>query len=328
MSLHDSKRWTYGGLLVSQGTARSIVAVDVGGTWLRIAAVGGTGQVRGLQRMPSRSLLGQPKPEAFVGELCGRLLTELGQSDDGEAAGIVVGLPAVVDRNRGIALSSPNLRVLEGRPFKAYIESRLGLPVLVERDVNLALLGEHAFGAAKGYNYVVGIFIGTGLGCAIMHGGDLLVGAHGSAGELGHIPVRDEEGERCGCGLQGCIELYGSGAFLTRALQRLGRQVDLPEVFGAAERNASLQKVSEEFIRNASLAITVAVTLLDPELVVLGGGVTEMKEFPFDRLVAAIRARLRPPVLPETVGFRRATLGDLAPLLGSLALARRHNLSP
>lgn len=314
------------GSKVAQAGARGVLAIDVGGTWLRIAIVDSGGLVHGLQRLPSNTLLGHSKPEEYVAALGSHALKEHAESGGVQAAGIVVGLPAVVDRVRGVALSSPNLRALEGRPVKTAMESRLGLPVLVERDVNLALMGEHVFGAARGREHVVGIFIGTGLGCAIMYGGELLIGAHGSAGELGHIPIRGEDGDPCGCGLQGCVELYGSGVFLTRALQRLGQEESLPQLFAAADRDPALQKVETEFIHHVSLAIAVAVTMLDPELVLLGGGVAEMRGFPYDRLVEAVRAKLRPPLLPRAVAFRRAALGDLAPLLGSVALAKRRGL--
>jgi glucokinase len=306
---------------------RRAIGIDVGGTKVAGLLVDERGTV--LERIerdtPSEDA------DATVQEL--RRLTE--DLDDGaEALGL--GIAGMLDFDRGVLISSPNLPWATGLPIRDRITELVALPCLVDNDANVAAWGEFRFGAARPFERsVLMVTVGTGIGGGIIADGRLYRGAHGFAAEIGHIIV-EPGGPRCGCGNRGCWEQVASG----RALDRLGA--------AAAERDGNIEiarlaagnpvsgryvadaardgdtialGIFEEVGRRLGEGIAGLVNVLDPEAVVVGGGVAEEGALileparrAFLDAVEAAEARPEVPIL-------QAALGNDAGAIGAAALA-------
>ncbi|GDY32101.1 glucokinase [Gandjariella thermophila] len=299
---------------------RQVVAVDVGGTETKAALVAGTARsVTALahrRRRTPRAGDGEATAKAVVGAV-GELVDELAGAADGpvEAAGVV--LPGVVDDRRGVGVFSANLGWREF-PFAGELRGRLGLPVAFGHDVRAGGLAEYRLGAARGLTDAVVMPIGTGIAAALVVGGRLHSGG-GRAGEIGHVDVG--HGEPCGCGQRGCVEAVASSAAIARRYtERTGRPVrGAVDVAGAVRSgDADALTVWRDAVDALARGLLLVATLLDPQAVVLGGGLALAGE----TLVAPLRARL-----DELATFQRrpeirlAELGDEAGCLGAALLA-------
>jgi glucokinase len=249
----------------------------------------------------------------------------------GAATGVGVGAPGLVDRE-GVLRFAPNLVGVAEVPIGAELSARLGLPVRVDNDATCATWGERQVGAAKGYDDVVLVALGTGIGGGIVVDGRLLRGANGFAGEVGHMIV-DPDGPPCPCGKRGCWERFASGS----GLARLGRQAaeagraarilaladgDPSRVRGehvtvaAAEGDAEAAAVMVDFGWWVALGLANLANVFDPQAFVLGGGLVEAGEL----LLAPVRAAFadlvtggghRPAVtiVPAALGERAGAIG-------------------
>ena len=245
------------------------------------------------------------------------------------------GIPALVDAASGTAVSCVHLP-LDGVPFRDVMAERLGLPVQVDNDVNLALLGESRAGAARGVRNAVMLTIGTGIGGAILIDGRLYRGADGAAGELGHVTV-DLDGPQCTCSNRGCLETFVSGPALAREGALAAQAQPESELGRAAARGVAVtgELVTDLAKRGDPHATAVLaavgerlgaglvgiVNSFNPELVVIGGGVSRAGDLLLEpaRRVVAERA-LRPS--GTTARIVRASLGEDAGLVGAALLAR------
>ncbi len=252
-----------------------------------------------------------------------------------EARRVGFGIPALVDAATGASVSCVHLP-LGDLPFRDLMSERLGLPVYVDNDVNLALLGEARAGAAQGARNAVMLTIGTGIGGAILLDGRLYRGANGAAGELGHVTV-DVDGPRCTCPNRGCLETLVSGPAIAREGERAGRSDPDSELGRAIERGVAVsgELVTDLALRGDEGALAVLalvgerlgaglvgiVNSFNPELVVVGGGVSRAGDLLLEpaRRVVAERA-LRPS--GTTAQIVRARLGEEAGVVGAALLAR------
>jgi allose kinase len=289
-------------------TRPSYIVVDIGGTNLRFGHVDETGRGGALSTVPAHCLLSDP-----VTVLARQIA---GLSTETTPSGIVIGIPGPLDAARRAVIDAPNLSSLHGLPLADELAKASGLPVWLEHDGALLLLGERAAGSAKGADLVLGVFFGTGIGAAFLKGGRPQKGGD-FAMQLGHIPVRGD-GRACPCGGVDCIEAYASGIVLRDLAQRHGVRID--RLF--TDRNASpeLDAALTRFVEDQALAIASGMTLFDPDVAVIGGGVIEMADFPVEALFEATRRRLSPMFDPPRKRLVRATLGWQAVLHGALAV--------
>ncbi len=215
----------------------------------------------------------------------------------------VIGLPATISKDRKQVLSTPNLSV-EKEEFSQLVigmQSEFECPIELERDVNLQLAYDtYHLKIAK--DNVLGFYLGSGFGFSIWLNGDTYVGAHGVAGELGHIPY-GEPGVKCGCGNYGCLESRVSGVRLKQYFDEQNSDYSIEEFFK--------QKCNEAFIQNyiddAAKAMAAAINLFDPDIVLLGGGVMDMKGFPASLLKKQISQHVRKPLPHDELTFLKAT---------------------
>ncbi len=198
--------------------------------------------------------------------------------------------PARSTAARRTVIDAPNIPSLHGLPLADQLAELTGLPVWLEHDGALLLLGEQAAGSAAGADLVLGVFFGTGIGSAFLKGGQPQKGGD-FAMQLGHIPVRGD-GRQCPCGGIDCIEAYASGLVLSELARQ--HSVGIDRLFTDRRTSPALDAALSAFVEDQALPIATAMTLFDPDVTVVGGGVIEMADFPLEQLFEAARRRLSP----------------------------------
>jgi glucokinase len=300
----------------SDADADAVIAVDVGGTTIKGAVVGADGGLHGEVTRPTPVAEGS---EAVVAELTA-IISELAEtgSPSAQAVGLVV--PGVVDAAAGRAVFSANVGFRD-LPLREVIHKAVGLPTLLEHDVYAAGVAERAVGAAAGVDDHLLAVIGTGIAGVVHCAGGPVRGALGVAGELGHIPVWPG-GERCPCGQRGCLERYASAAAIARRYAQLGGPPGVTAEAIAARRSTdpAAQRVWEEAAEALAIAFVTCTMLLDPELIVIAGGLSAAG----DALLGPVQAELAERVTwREPPPIRLSPLGGRAGLIGAAILARK-----
>ena len=319
------------------GRVRYIVGVDLGGTNIVCGAMPEDGSRQIATRTePTRSTQGA---EAVVDRIARMIHTVVAETIAETGArrsdflGVGLGSPGPLDREKGVVLMTPNLG-WQNFPLRAEVVERVGMPATLDNDANCATLGEWWLGAARGANNVIGITIGTGIGGGIIIDGRLFHGASDVAGELGHTTI-DSTGRRCKCGNYGCLEAYASGpAIADRAREALagaeasilsemvGGQLDLITaaiVYEAAQRNDDLaREVVRETARFLGAGIANMLNMLNPNVVVVMGGVTQAGDALMDPLRAEVRRRAFRPAV-DACEIVLGTLPGTAGVVGAVA---------
>ncbi len=293
-------------------TPSEVVGFDLGGTNFRVGRVNANYELSHPERTSSLALFDDDDPLATMGNFLESYIERTG----GEVAAIVGGFPATVDRDRRRVLSTSNIASMQNLDVADVFEERFGLPVFIDRDVNMLLRHDiHSLGLpTKGV--VVGVYVGTGLGNGISVDGRVLVGRHGAAGELGHIPVLGNP-RVCGCGNTGCIETLSSGLYLTEALEASGLDVDISQVFVQCPDEPFV----DSMIWNIAAAIATEVNIFDPEVVILGGGVVQMAGFPGALLEDRVITMARKPWPAGDLRFVYSVPGQHNGVIGAGILA-------
>ncbi|GAA2293027.1 ROK family protein [Streptomyces kunmingensis] len=297
-----------------------VIALDVGGTGMKAALVGADGTLLYQARRATQRERG---PDAVVETILGFAaeLRAYGEEHFGApAAAAGVAVPGVVDEEAGIAVFAANLGWRDV-PMRALLSERLGsIPVALGHDVRTGGLGEGRLGAGKDADRFLFMPLGTGIAGAIGIDGRIEPGAHGSAGEIGHVVVRPG-GVACGCGQRGCLERYASASAVTLAWQAAGGDekataADCARAVDAGDPMAA--KVWQDAVDALADGLVMALTLLDPRTMIIGGGLAEAGETLFTPLRAAVAERVTFQALPTIVP---AVLGDTAGCLGAGLLA-------
>jgi glucokinase len=307
------------------------IGLDIGGTKICGGVIDGRGVILSQGRRDTPAL----DPAAIIAEAAS-LTRELSSQHQIDAVGVACA--AFIDRSGSTVYFSPNL-AWRDEPLKARLESALELPVTIENDANAAAWGEFRFGAAADAGNMVMVTVGTGIGGGVVVDGVLMRGAFGVAAELGHMRVVPG-GIRCGCGNRGCWEMYASGTALVREAQELvvsgsplaarlgelcaGDPATLrgPDVTRAAAEGdpAAIELLGDLGVWIGEGLASVAA-ILDPELVVLGGGVSEAGALLIDPALAAFRRNLTGRGHRPEARFALASLGNDAGMIGAADLA-------
>ena len=312
------------------------VGFDLGGTKMLCALVDGSGKI--LVRT-KRKTKGAEGPQVITDEIIATIREALSLiqklPEDLEAIGLAI--PGLLDRAKGRVIHTPNLG-FENFPLVEKLKKVFPVPIFLENDVNAGVYGEFISGAAKGFNSVLGVFPGTGIGGGLILNGKLHRGASGNAGEFGHMTIQ-LEGPSCGCGEKGHVEGMASRSAMSReaagliasgaingALGEYGSNVkDLSSKFfaeGLKLRNPQVVSIIDRAADHLGVALAGAINLLDPELVVLGGGLVEkLGDYYIKAVEKSLRSRAMPFIV-KTTKVRGAQLGDDAGVLGAAFLAR------
>ncbi len=324
---------------------KPVLGLDLGATRLRAALVGPDGAILARAEAPSATERGP----AAVLDAAEALLTDVRfarapageRFPTGRPLGIGISTIGPVDPQAGVIVDPPNAHPsFRDVPIAAELERRLGLPAFLDRDTNVALLGELSFGAARCVADVVYLTVSTGIGGAILAAGALLHGPDGTAGELGHLLV-ELDGPPCGCGARGHLEAIASGAGIARAAREAIRAGASPMLAAVADR-AGLDRVTAadvaaaedagdpaaaaimDHARRAFAAAMVTIAdVFDPTLAVVGGSIARAQG---DRLLGPAREAVRATAFrspSRRVAIVPAALGDDVGLVGCLALVRR-----
>lgn len=329
---HEGPRLTRDdGLATSESL---VVGVDIGATKILIALVDRRGRPTHPNIQPTRPERGA---ERVIADVVRCIQKTCLPASGGDVVGIGVGVAGQVDPATGIVHNAPNLKWDEV-PLGQRLAEKLGLPVVVLNDVQAATYGECTYGAGRGVDELVGLFIGTGVGGGIVTRGQLVHGASGSAGELGHITI-DLHGPLCRCGNRGCLEAFvGGWAIARRAQERVGvdpaggaallahvggRLVDITSATVArAARDGDVVALAiiSEVADALGAGVASIVNALNPALIVIGGGVAAGLPELIDRARTAVDERaLRSAA--STVRIVPATLGASAVSIGAAAWA-------
>lgn len=307
-----------------------VVGIDLGGTGLRVGVVGADGTVEGLQSMRHG---GFATPMDAVDRIAH--IVEDVAAEGGPVDAVGLGVAAWVERDTGFVARAPNLGWIDV-PFGELLRRRLKLPAVVHNDLKAIAWGEHRFGAGVGARTLLVIFVGTGVGAAVIAEGRLLVGARGFGGEVGHIKVGPDDGPICGCGRRGCLEAYVGGHALARkARERIAEgRISAPPLSPDTREltAADLEQLSRRGDPEAQALLESGgmllgrvlgsmVTFLNPDTVLMGGGVWDSSETLQDAARLGLELTTHPD-LRKSVRLVEGRLGAAAGVVGAADLAR------
>jgi glucokinase len=317
------------------------VGVDLGGTKILAAVVDRKGRIVAEEKLKTRARQGPATVIERMVETAHRAVRKAGVEWH-DVLGVGVGAPGPMDPDAGVVYNPPNLPGWDEVPLGPRMSEALGVPVFVENDVNLGTLGEHALGAGQGTRDMVGIFVGTGVGGGLILDGQLRSGARHAAAEVGHMIVL-ADGPVCGCGKRGCLEAVASRTAIERDIHlgiAAGRESLVPDLLKGSGRLSS-GVLAEALRRGDSLVAEVVgraqwylglltasiVNLVDPEMIVFGGGVVEALG---EEFLVPIRCTARQYFIQQSgadkVRIVTAKLGDHAGVLGAAVCARQRAL--
>ena len=312
---------------------KRVIGIDVGGTNLRGALVGTDGKIINRMKIASDADKGI---DAVIDNLV-RLIKGIGGGEEVSAVGF--GIPGIIDFKAGIITQAPNICNVNNYPIRENLRARLGdaIPVIIENDANCAAVGEWWMGAGKDAGSLVMITLGTGVGGGIILDGKLWRGADGFGGEVGHMTIYPD-GPKCNCGNYGCLEVYSSATGIRRmvretlsdpdtktALRELVKDEDpgrIPEAVmkAAQDGDEAALGIWERFGTALGIGTASLVNILNVEMIVIGGGVSEAWEMFIDKALSELKRRaLRAPA--ERVRVMKSVLGDDEGIIGASYLA-------
>ena len=316
------------------GEGAPVLALDIGGTKLAAGVVDAAGTVHSFVVAPSEPERGPDDGLARLFELGRQAVAEAGTEvgPTGGIGAVGIGCGGPLDSERGVLLSPLHLPGWRDVPVVELARAAFDVPAALENDATAAAAGEHRFGAGAGTRHMVYLTVSTGVGGGVVADGRLYRGAMGNGGELGHVTV-DCNGRVCrGCGRRGCLEAYASGTSIAeRAVEALAASGE-PSILRALERptaadvaaaardgDALAAVVWDETVSALACGLTSIVNLFEPELVVLGGGVTRAGE----QLIGPVREAVRSDAVRpagEPVSVVRSALGDHVGIVGAATI--------
>jgi glucokinase len=309
------------------------IGIDVGGTKIAAGIVDAAGRVLTCRQTRAHS---EREPEVVINaiEEAFRSLLACGEVAQSDVAGVGVGFPGTISLPRGSILISSNLPAWDRVPLRDVLEQRLGLPVVLDNDAHMCAVGEHRFGAGRGIRNMCYVCFSTGFGLGAIVEDRLVTGQTGSAGELSHVGIQPG-GRACTCGKRGCLMAYASGiAIARRVSERIaageetilcnmapcdGRRIAGEQVAAAA---AGGDRVAREVIQEAGyyfgLGLAMLVQLFNPELIVIGGGLTRIGPLLMDEVTRGLQENVQPE-LRGTVRLAPWQLEDNIGIVGAAA---------
>ncbi|MFI5895352.1 ROK family protein [Actinoplanes sp. NPDC051513] len=297
-----------------------VVALDVGGTGMKCALVRPDGTVYHEERHPTLAARGPGAVTENILQIADGLAGRA-RSDGLDPVAVGIAVPGVVDEENGVAVWSSNVGFRDV-PVRQKIEERLGLPAALGHDVRVGGIAEARLGAGRGEKHVLFAAIGTGIAAALVVNGVGYNGAHGAAGELGHIIVRPG-GAPCPCGAGGCLEAIASARAIGARYAELSGNKDATafDVVNSIDTDKTARRVWHEAIEALADGLITAQALFDVSVLVLGGGLAEAGDTLLTPLTREMEKRLTFHRMPKIV---KAALGDTAGCKGAALLALDH----
>jgi allose kinase len=291
----------------------TVLGIDIGGTHLRLGLAGEDLSLSGFEMASSTFLSGADAPYRladFIRDYLKRM--------NCAPRAISIGFPSTLDRARRRLLSTPNIAGLNDVPMADILQKQLNIPTFIDRDVNLLFLNDCRYFGLAGSGVILGCYIGTGLGNVISINGEILIGKNGVAAELGHIPAWGRQ-EECPCGNRGCVEMYASGKHLKEICDAHFPGTPLGELF----LRYGDHELIREYVDGLSIPIATEINLMDPDYVLLGGGVLQMEGFPRSYLEECILRHTRKPYPAEGLQLRYSQKAQENGVIGAAIRAYR-----
>lgn len=308
------------------------IGVDVGGTNVKVALVDKTGSIVYSDTVPTRAEMGYEYTISNIIKAIQDLMKESKVSKE-SIEGIGFGFPGQIDCDNGIVRLAPNIPGWVNIPIAEIVSKEFGIPVKVDNDVRCAALAELNYGAGKGAKNMICITVGTGIGSGIILNGKLVRGASNAAGELGHIKLQMEGGPICGCGDTGCLEAFASGPAIVALAEEYikggkstkYRELANPDITpyivaeAAKQGDVVAKKIFEIVGGYIGIGLASVVNLLNPEKVVIGGGVADAGDLLFNPIKKTLSERTM-PIQGAAVEIVHAELGNTAGVIGASLL--------
>lgn len=309
------------------------IGIDVGGTNIKIALVDENGKIIYSNSVPTYANMGYEYTVNNIKQSIRDLMKETNTTEQ-DIEGIGFDFPGQVDYKTGVVKLAPNIPGWVNVPIAHMIEEEFHIPTRIDNDVRCAALGELKFGAGKGCENFVCITVGTGIGSGIVINGQLVRGAANAAGEIGHIKLQMKDGPLCGCGDTGCLEAFASGPSIVAMAQEYlkgGKSAKFRELAGdgeitpyivakAAEAGDPVAKrIFEIMGEYIGMGLVSVINLLNPEKVIVGGGVAESGDLLLEPIRKTVKARAM-VVQRESVEIVPAQLGNSAGVIGASML--------
>lgn len=309
------------------------IGIDVGGTNVKIALVDGEGKIIYSNTVPTYANMGYEYTVNNIKQAIRDLMKETNTKSE-DIKGIGFDFPGQVDYKTGVVKLAPNIPGWVNVPIAKMIEEEFNIPTRIDNDVRCAALGELKFGAGRGCQNFVCITVGTGIGSGLVINGQLVRGAANAAGEIGHIKLQMKDGPICGCGDTGCLEAFASGpAVVALAHEYLkgGKSAKFRELAGdgeitpyivakAAEAGDPVAKRIYQIVGEyVGMGLVSVINLLNPEKVIIGGGVAESGDLLLEPIRKTIKERAM-VVAGNSVQIVRAELGNSAGVIGASML--------
>jgi allose kinase len=292
-----------------------VIGIDIGGTNIRIGLVDEKLNLSAFLKVPQKSVLKGDSLFQLAQFIKGYIKEH---AENKTIAALSIGLPAAMDKDRAIVLNAPNIHGFDGKNVKEFLQQEFDFPVFLEKDVSMLFYYDLYNNKIENEGIIIGCYIGTGLGNVISIDGKLVIGNDGAACELGHIPVWDKR-DICACGNAGCMETYTAGKFLQQLQQQRYPDVNIEELF----EKKSLDPEIESYLEHLSIPIATEINILNPRIVILGGGVLSMKGFPRKKLEQYIYYHARKPLPADNLNIVYSEDSGENGILGSAIYARK-----
>lgn len=310
-----------------------VLGIDIGGTSIKGAVINDKGKI--LDRF-SLSVNKADSPEFTIGKLCNDINDIISNNKYQEPiSGIGIGTPGIIDHEKGVILSSPNLPTWSMFNLKEFISKKTKLPVEINNDANAAALGESTFGSGKNYNNVIMLTLGTGVGSGIIIDKKVYDGNQHQGAEIGHMVIKGN-GRLCGCGRRGCLEAYASASALIKIsneemkkhpeskMNQIVKELnkcDARVPFIAARDNDKVAKrIIRNYVSDLSEGIINICNIFRPEAIILSGGVANEGDYLLDMVKEYVKKRHYGMLNSPVVDIRLATLGYDSGKIGAACL--------
>ncbi len=309
------------------------IGIDVGGTNVKIALVNDEGKILYSNSVPTRAEMGYEYTVNNIKQAIYDLLKET-KLEPKDIQGIGFGFPGQVDYKAGIVRNAPNIPGWVEIPIAKIFEDEFHIPTRVDNDVRCAALGELNYGAGKGCENLICITVGTGIGSGLVVNGKLVRGASNAAGEIGHIKLQMNGGPICGCGDTGCLEAFASGPAIVALAEdyiKGGKSTKYRELANGAPITPYIvceaakagdpvaQRIFTIIGEYIGIGMASVVNLLNPEKIIIGGGVADAGEYLLNPLSETLKKRAM-KIAGETVKIVHAELGNTAGVIGASLL--------
>lgn len=288
-----------------------IIGIDIGGTNFRIGALDENNEINSFKKVYVKDSLVSGDVLLDISNIIKENFSNI------KIDAISIGIPGTLDKDRQVIISVPNVEGMNNLKAVDYLQTIFNVPVYLEKDVNMLINYDIYKNNIPTKGIITAIYYGTGIGNAIMIDGQLLIGKDGAATEVGHIPV-DGCNLKCGCGNVGCIETVAGGKYLAKLNNEIFNDCHISEMF----LKHSDDQLIIQFVDRMSMALASELCILNPNKIIIGGGLINMKGFPIDLYMEKLKQHTRRPYKYESSDIIISSDDEKAGVIGACLFAK------